>query len=269
MSSNINTRTNNITRLTQQTASALSRTPTRTTNLTRLIDGAEVESHRTVLDTALARRSDAPTRTYTATELLRDAGPTSQVRQAPALDHWLALDVSWSMSEAYSGARSKLEAAGLAAQTLILERENTSPGSSLGIITFNTYAAVLEPMSPIRSRKRELIRSARSLTADGGTNLKRALKCAREQSDCAVEVTLLTDGHGGDPTRLADEMKADGCVIHCIGVGSSPRQVCETTLKRAASQIDGIPSYVFAKDMKTLTKTVTSIAITSNARANS
>jgi Mg-chelatase subunit ChlD len=97
------------------------------------------------------------------------------------------------------------------------------------------------------------------MTVGGGaTNIAAGLKLAKKafanqaflESKC--EILLLSDGYnnvGGDPTIVANQLKGDDVLIRCVGIGGSPCQVDEATLKSIASK-DGFgqPLYRFIED---------------------
>jgi hypothetical protein len=173
----------------------------------------------------------------------------------------LVMDVSTSMNQRFAGARSKIEAAGLAAQSHIMERARQNPHSEIGVITFHKHAQVLCPLTPLSTGRKELIKQVRSLSAGGYTDLGNAMKCAFEQTNGQpTQIVLISDGHGGNPVPYADRLKAQGCVIDCIGIGSDPSQVDEARLRRATSITNGQPNYVFVRDLNLLTQTMTAIA---------
>ena len=176
----------------------------------------------------------------------------------------LVMDVSGSMRHEFSGARSKIEAAGLAAQSHIMERARLYPHAEVGVITFHKRAEVLCPFTPLNTGRKELIKQVRSLSAGGCTDLGNAMKCAFEQTNGQpTQIVLISDGYGGNPVPYADRLKVQGCVIDCIGIGSDPSQVDEARLRKAASITNGQSNYVFVRDLNLLTQTMTAIAVPS------
>jgi hypothetical protein len=65
-------------------------------------------------------------------------------------------------------------------------------------------------------------------------------------------IVLLTDGHGGQPLKTANELKANGVFIDVIGIGGSPSAVNEQLLRKIASTVNGDTRYRFISSRKDL-----------------
>ena len=81
-----------------------------------------------------------------------------------------------------------------------------------------------------------------------------------QRQDVVRRIVLLTDGEGGDPLAMADELKSRGVVIDCIGIGPEPSKVNESLLRQVASVIQGQCRYRFIKDSRTLIQHYTMLA---------
>lgn len=176
---------------------------------------------------------------------------------------YLLIDISGSMMGRYQGARSKIEAAGLAAQAFIVEKARIDPGDEVGLITYNRHASVVVDAVDLVSGKAALLSAVRSLTPSGNTNIRRAFELAGQhlapQPGVTSRIVLLTDGLDDGFVPTAESLKAKGVLIDCIGIGESSAEVNEAMLKRAASVAEGRLRYEFAKDMRQLTATFTAI----------
>lgn len=72
---------------------------------------------------------------------------------------------------------------------------------------------------------------------------------------------MMTDGHGGNPAKIAADLKSQGVVIDVIGVGKSPRKVNEKVLRQIASTVEGELRYRFIRDQATLVAHYTGLAM--------
>ena len=185
-------------------------------------------------------------------------GPNSDQREHIVF----VIDRSGSMDEPYDGATNKLEAAIRANITLVLKKD---PLDEVAVVSFNRFASVLLPISPIQSQKRQIIETLQSLTPVNGTDINAGLVVSRdvfdwERFDIVRRIVLLTDGHGGDPLDTARDLKSKGVVIDVIGVGDCPDNVDENLLRKVASVIQGQCRYRFIKDHQTLVAHYTQLA---------
>ena len=167
------------------------------------------------------------------------------------------VDISGSMGSPYNGRLTKLEAAIRANTTMVQNKARIDRHDEIGIVSFESYATVLLNLCPIYSQKQQIIATLQALTSDGGTDINKGLKAARDvfdwsRNDVVRRIVLLTDGHGGHPLQTAEDLKSRGVVIDVIGVGSSPSSVDEKLLRKVASVIEGEIRYRFIKDQQTL-----------------
>ena len=167
------------------------------------------------------------------------------------------IDISGSMYSMYDGRLTKLEAAAKANITMVQNKAQIDPYDEIGIVSFESYATVLLNLCPIYSQQQQIIRTLQALTSNGGTDINKGLKAARDifdwdRNDVVRRIVLLTDGHGGHPLQTAEDLKSRGVVIDVIGVGSSPSSVDEKLLRKVASVIEGETRYRFIKDQQTL-----------------
>ncbi len=178
---------------------------------------------------------------------------------------FLLIDISGSMCGELEPGVTKREGAGRAAINLALNKFQIDPDDRIGIMVFDdSYRILLEPC-PIRANKPAMIRILQSLSEGGGTNLDRPLVGVRDywdrdRDDAVRRIVLLTDGHGGNPLRTANELKAGGVVIDVVGIGPNPREVNEKLLKRLASIVEDELRYRFIKDHRTLVQHYTQLA---------
>jgi len=178
----------------------------------------------------------------------------------------LVTDTSGSMGEVYDGSHSKLEASQRAEVSLVVNKAQIDPMDEIGLARFDEMAQLVFPISPISTRRKEIIQAIQSLQAGGGTDINEGLKVARDafdwsRSDVVRRIVLLTDGMGGHPLRTAQELKSRGVIIDVIGVGADPSSgVDEKLLRKLASVVQGELRYRFLKDQQTLVDHVTQIA---------
>ncbi len=152
---------------------------------------------------------------------------------------------------------SRIEAAKKSYLEFILTRKGLGCKDKVAIIAFDNTARVVLEFTDLRSTD-EIVKAISSLRAGGGTCLKaafeRALSFLRRQRlevshGCLVRILLLTDGHGGDPVKVAAKLKSAGVLIEIIGIGGKPSDVNEAVLKKAATtDAGGFNHYWFIKD---------------------
>lgn len=177
----------------------------------------------------------------------------------------IAIDVSGSMDEAYTGATNKLAAAKAAAVTFVVTKASMSPGDHIGLVSFDDQARVVLPCKPLREHRKDLIRAVQGLQIGGGTDIAAPLIKARAMLatmslNLQRRVVAVTDGHGGQPLDIAREMQNEGIVIDVIGIGDTPDRVNESLLRRVASVVDGQSRYVFIRDLRALVQHTSSIS---------
>ncbi|MCH8853403.1 MAG: VWA domain-containing protein [Planctomycetes bacterium] len=178
---------------------------------------------------------------------------------------FLLIDISGSMCGELEPGVTKREGAGRACINLALNKFQIDPDDLVGVMVFDdSYRILLEPC-PIRANKPEMIRILQSLPAGGGTDLDEPLIGVRDywdrnHDDAVRRIVMLTDGHGGDPLRTSEELKAGGVIIDVVGIGPNPRKVNEKLLKQLASIVEGELRYRFIKDHRTLVQHYTQLA---------
>ena len=179
----------------------------------------------------------------------------------------LCLDISGSMEEPYSGSTTKLQAAAKSSIAWLLDKAQRDALDEIALVTFRSRAWVEMPMSPIQKCKTEFIEAIEALRPDNGTDQNAALETARDifdwsRQDVTRRILMLTDGHGGQPLKTAQDLKARGVVIDVIGVGANKdhNDVDEELLRQVASVTNGEVHYQFITDQETLTKTVLGLA---------
>ena len=169
-------------------------------------------------------------------------------------------DVSGSMGESFSrDGVNKLNAAKRACVDLVLAKHRGDPDDRVGLVTFNSKAKVVMPLSSLATFKRPLIEAIESLSLDNGTDINEGLLAAEglfdwNRGDVVPRVVLLTDGRGGDPVATATRLKSRQAVIDVVAVGDSPSSVNEELLRLIGS------SYRFLKDSQDFRTHVTHLA---------
>jgi Mg-chelatase subunit ChlD len=158
----------------------------------------------------------------------------------------MILDRSGSMAAA-CGRKNRLEAAKDAVLALLAARERLGANDSLAIISFDEEAQLVLPITPCASNGDRIRYALASIPVGGGTDLKPPLVLAHGilPPTGRAHIVLLSDGHGGNPTKAAEALKARGAIIETIGVGNDPSEVDEAILKKTASILDGRVLYRF------------------------
>ena len=164
------------------------------------------------------------------------------------IDIVVALDVSGSMSqlaEPGAGAPSKLEAA----QTVIGEFIDSLEGDRLGLVTFQSRALLLSPLTLDHDALKRQVDGAESgLVADGtaiGLGLAEALNLLRESPARSRIVVLLTDGENNQgevpPMQAARIAETLGIRVYTVGLHGAARggsQVDVRLLQQIAAVTD-------------------------------
>ena len=158
-------------------------------------------------------------------------------------DTVLIFDVSSSMRHK-DCQPSRLEASKKAAETYIRRREILFLDDRVAIVTFNDLARVVLPLTELH-RLNEILHQLRKITAAGWTDIAEGLKAAMNtfskdlldnpQLSRLRRILLLTDGRGGSPLKLANQLKNEGILIEVIGVGGDPSAVDEELLRKVAT----------------------------------
>jgi len=163
------------------------------------------------------------------------------------------IDRSWSMDEA-CGRGNRLKAAQEAAVGLLRARRESGANDQVAVIAFNDSAQVVLPPVRCQDQFKRIERALRSLHPRGGTDLQAPLMLAEQylSSDCPIHIVVLTDGHGGNPLRIAKSLRDRGAIIETVGVGNSPSEVDEAVLQKMASVLNGQVLYRFLSDFDSL-----------------
>lgn len=183
----------------------------------------------------------------------RTSGPSAGLREHVIL----AVDGSGSMAKEFEPGVTKIAAAQRAAINTILAKKQIDPFDLVGLVAFNDVARVVHPLTESGAARRGLCLAAQSLTADGGTDINAALVCCERSFDWSVpnvvrKIVILTDGHGGNPLRTSENIKARGAYIEVVGIGPTPAAVDEKLLRVIASSIAGEVQYRFIRDASSL-----------------
>ena len=181
---------------------------------------------------------------------------------------------------------------------LIKIKLNSSPKDKMGIIGFGNNAKLLHPPACLSTGSVSLQNALKNPQGSFGTNFTAALRLAKthlfntndskakrlllsrilsemfvepagqpenmDNSNVLRRIIMLTDGEynsGGCPLNVALELKNEGVVIDCIGIGGSPADVDEKILKQIASRNpDGSIRYCFIGDQEQLIRKYQSLA---------
>lgn len=142
-----------------------------------------------------------------------------------------------------------------AAIEYINSRAAQCPQDRIAIVTFSTRARIVLPLTPI-DEKETIVAALEQLRADGETDIAKGLQAAirifdeEPLSDRLRQITLLTDGHGGDPIRKAASLKEQyGATIYVVGIGGTRKDVNESLLRKLATSDH---HYRFIRDSETL-----------------
>ncbi len=181
----------------------------------------------------------------------------------------LVIDVSGSM-EATDVLPSRLDAARSAARTLI---DQLPPSAEVGLVSFNTKATLLTPLTTNRD---SVTIALDSLRAEGGTaigdgitaaldELARSVATTPEASRPPAIIVLLTDGSsnaGIDPQTAAENARAASVAVQTVGIGQRDKPtfvhgqqvdaVDETVLQGIAATTGG--KYYYAEAAGQLSK---------------
>lgn len=160
---------------------------------------------------------------------------------------------------------NRFEAAIRATEAYSAARRQMAAPDLVAAVVFDTSGAIISGLVPIQDAIRRVIAPLRRVDADGGTDIASGLVDA-ETCLSAVPSThdrvlvVLSDGHGGEPYRVAYRIKRTGTIINCIGVGRAPCDVDEECLKRVCSEVDGVLRYRFITNAMDLTAHFESLA---------
>lgn len=200
------------------------------------------------------------------------ADPDRLPSNPTAIDTVCLIDASPSMREP-DYPPSRFAAALDAATALIAQKARHRPRDRVAIALFSGSSWIAVSLRPVGA----LAGALPKLEPSGyGTDIHAALRTAAVHLDIATQpprahlfrrpdpphqrptpghLVLLSDGeHNRDsqPAQLADVIKAQNCLIECVGIGDRAA-VNEALLKRIASNgPDGRPRYRFIGDRATL-----------------
>lgn len=162
---------------------------------------------------------------------------------------WVILDHSGSMNER-CGRLTRLEAAQRAALALLRTLWNAGHRPHVGVIAFDDQATIVLPPTPSEGNRERIRAAIQSIAIAGGTDLKPPLIAVRDGliPTAKTQVVLLTDGHGGDPIKVAGGLKAQGVIIETVGIAHDPSAVNESVLRKVASVVAGQVLYRFLTD---------------------
>jgi len=157
---------------------------------------------------------------------------------------------------------SRLEASKKAAEAHIRRRATLSLDDRVAIVTFNDHARVVLPLTELH-RLNEILHQLRKITAAGWTDIAEGLKAGKKiflkdlldnpQLSRLRRILLLTDGRGGNPLKVANQLKSEGVLIEVIGVGGDNSQVDEKLLRKVATtDPNGFTHYWFFRDTNSL-----------------
>lgn len=190
-------------------------------------------------------KTATPTPTHTPTPEARyfpiairswpEPTPTATIDPCPPelqrVDLAIVVDNSTSMSGTTGGTQSKLQAAIVAAKTLVglLKLSADGSGDQASVIAFNLNATVMAPLTGDRAAIDAALDGIPALQAQG-TFIDRALQAAidelnspRRRPGSTRSLVLVTDGvNNGDDARvlqLADQLRAADVAVFTVGLG--------------------------------------------------
>jgi Mg-chelatase subunit ChlD len=174
------------------------------------------------------------------------------------------LDKSGSMAEKDIHP-DRLEAAIRATEAYSAARWQMGAPDLVAAVVFDDSGAIISGLVPIQDATRRIIAPLRRVDARGGTDISAGLVDAETCLAVAPPahdrvLVVLSDGHGGEPYRVAHRIKRSGTIINCIGVGRAPCDVDEECLKRVCSKVDGVLRYQFITNARDLTAHFESLA---------
>jgi len=180
----------------------------------------------------------------------------------------LTLDVSLSMDER-DYPPSRLLGAKDSAIRFVERRAREEPLAAVGIVQFSCRARVVLEPTLLNTGTAALMRGIQGLSSMGATNIGAGLTTAhRSIAERGLggsnRIVLLTDGRsnvGKDPVRVAEEIRQAGIQIDIIGIGGSPTEVDEASLRKMASVVNGEQRYWFINSVGELIQKFETLAI--------
>lgn len=195
------------------------------------------------------------------------------------------IDVSPSMQET-DYPPSRLQAAVEATIEMINTKAAQHPQDYMGIVTFGKSAQILAEPEIVGKKQTMLIKAVQKPRIVNCTNIAAGLKEActalngplqgalkvntgifswlfgdddsldSPRNNIQGHIVLLSDGEDNcyqSPVKVAETLKNQGIAIDCIGIGGSPEDVDEKTLKAIASlDAEGRPRYRFIRNKAAL-----------------
>lgn len=168
----------------------------------------------------------------------------------------LLLDTSGSM-ENNDYLPSRVVGAKKSADGFLAKRLQSDPAAYVGLVSFADDARIICPPLLIHTGLEQLKQAVKNLETGCATNMSAGLACAADiikaNPNCrSPRIVLLTDGHASsdvDPVVTAGKIKEQGVQLDIIGIGGSPGDVDEATLRRMASVVKGETQYWFIKSV--------------------
>jgi Ca-activated chloride channel family protein len=144
----------------------------------------------------------------------------------------------------------------MAQQSVLAIADSLGPDDSVGVLAFNHANRWIIPIQKFRNR-RLLVQEISSLTADGGTEIPRALSAAYHAALLSKakyrHLVLVTDGISveGDSVRMAQDAFRQGIAISTVGLGTAVNR----SFLEAVATASGGRSYFLSdpKDLKRIT----------------
>ena len=162
------------------------------------------------------------------------------------------LDASPSM-EAKDFPPTRYKAAVMATKSYLDARLMTGCRDKVAAVVFAGYATVICKGTPIERAERDVVdRLLGAISVGGGTNIEAGIVAAasivrKNHEGYLRRLIVLSDGFGMID-RTGENLKAEGVVIDCIGIGGSQNEVDEELLKSLATVENGTPRYRFIGD---------------------
>lgn len=158
---------------------------------------------------------------------------------------------------------SRLEGAKEAAEQFVRLRARVSPEDRIAIVTFTETAKIVLPFTPI-TEVAAIVSSLKTLEPQDGTDIRAGLKKSKKLFLSTTvsnmgkkrfkRILALTDGHGGRPLKVADELKNElNALVEVVGIGGEPSAVNQKLLRKVATtDPDGFTHYWFIRDTDSL-----------------
>lgn len=152
---------------------------------------------------------------------------------------------------------NRLKAGGAAVEEFITVKIEMECHDIVGLVVFHEFSKVICEGSSLADAWMNILKKLSRIRPFDGTDIASGLVeagkiLARCQDDFRKRIVLLTDGHGGRPEPVAEDLKRRGIIIDVIGIGGSPAAVNEASLRKVASVIDGDCRYRFIADRASL-----------------